>query len=278
MAACDGGHPALGEGDLAQRELGSTGLKAFPLGLGTVKIGRNRDVKYPAGFELPDDAAVDRLLSTALDLGIDFIDTAPAYGSSEERLGPFVAAHRDRIVLCSKAGEDWGPDGSSHDFSADGLVRSVEASLRRLRTDHLDVLLLHSDGTDAQIFASTDALEGLRRIRESGKARAVGLSAKTVEGVEFAARELDVVMAPFGIAHPELGPTLARARATGCGTLVIKVLGQGHAVAGDEDPVQAAMDHVLRAEGIDLAVIGTIDPAHLAQAVERARQSLDALR
>lgn len=259
---------------MAKRELGSTGLKSFPLGLGTVKLGRNRDVKYPSGFDLPDDAAVDRLLNQALELGVDFIDTAPAYGLSEERLGPFVAAHRDEIILCSKAGEDWGPEGSSHDFTADGLVRSVEASLRRLRTDHLDLLLLHSDGRDREILESGDALEGLRRIRESGKARAVGVSVKTRDGIEIAARELDAVMAPFGVAHPELGPDLAAARASGCATIAIKVLGQGHAVREGEDPVQNAMDHVLSAEGIDLAVIGTINPLHLADAVERARISL----
>ena len=261
---------------MAKRELGSTGLKAFPLGLGTVKLGRNRDVKYPSGFELPDVAEVERLLSEALELGIEFFDTAPAYGSSEERLGSFVAAHRDEIVLCSKAGEDWGELGSSHDFSADGLVRSVEASLRRLRTDHLDLLLLHSDGRDAQILEEGDALEGLRKIRESGKARAVGASVKTREGIRIATRELDAVMAPFGVAHPELGRDLADARAAGCATIAIKVLGQGHAVEDGRDPVQVALDHVLQAEGIDLAVIGTINPLHLRDAVERARKSLEA--
>jgi len=259
---------------VAQRQLGSTGLKAFPLGLGTVKLGRNRDVKYPSGFDLPDDAAVDRLLNTALDLGVEFFDTAPAYGTSELRLGPFVRAHRDRIVLCSKAGEQWGPEGSTHDFSAVGLERSVEASLQRLRTDHLDLLLLHSDGRDEEVLSSTDAIEGLRRIRESGKARAVGASVKTVEGIELAARELDAVMAPFGIADLSRGEALAAARRGGCATLAIKVLGQGRAIAGD-DPVAAALDGVLGAEGIDLAVIGTIDPRHLEAAVQRARVSLE---
>jgi aryl-alcohol dehydrogenase-like predicted oxidoreductase len=261
---------------VAKRELGSTGLKAFPLGLGTVKLGRNRDVKYPSGFELPDDAAVDQLLGRALELGIEFIDTAPAYGASEERLGRFVAAHRDEILLCSKAGEDWGPEGSSHDFTAAGLVRSVEASLRRLRTDHLDLLLLHSDGRDREILDGGGALEGLRQIRESGMARAVGASVKTREGIRIAARELDAVMAPFGIAHPEFAADLADARAAGCATIAIKVLGQGHAVDEGEDPIQIALDHVLQAEGIDLAVIGTINPLHLQSAVERARKSLGA--
>jgi aryl-alcohol dehydrogenase-like predicted oxidoreductase len=275
VAAGHFGQTALGASVVAQRELGSTGLTAFALGLGTVKLGRNRDVKYPSGFELPDDEAVEALLELALELGINFIDTAPAYGSSEERLGPFVAAHREEIVLCSKAGENWGPGGSTHDFSADALVKSVEASLRRLRTDHLDLLLLHSDGHDREVLEDGDAVEGLHRIRASGMARAVGASVKTAEGVRIAARELDAVMAPFGLAHPELGPDLLAAHEAGCGTVAIKVLGQGHSVGGD-DPVGSALDHVFGHGGIDLAVVGTIDPAHLRDAVGLTRACLDA--
>jgi aryl-alcohol dehydrogenase-like predicted oxidoreductase len=265
----------VGAGDVAQRELGSTGLNAFPLGLGTVKLGRNRDVKYPSRFELPDDASVDALLNLALELGINFLDTAPAYGNSEERLGPFVREHRESIVLCSKAGESWGPKGSAHDFSSSGLERSVERSLRRLQTDCLDLLLLHSNGEDQRVLEQTDALEGLNRIRSSGKAKAVGISAKTVAGIRIAARELDAVMAPCGPAHPELRGALVEARDAGCATLAIKVLGQGHAVDGEvSDPVQQAMDFVLGTEGIDLAVIGTVNPVHLRQAVTAASTTL----
>ena len=260
---------------MAQRQLGTTGLKAFPLGLGTVKIGRNRDVKYPRDFDLPDDQQVRELLSAALDEGLSFIDTAPAYGLSEERLGPFVREHREQIVLCSKAGENYGPEGSGFDFSATALESSVERSLLRLQTDHLDLLLLHSDGRDEEILTRTDALEGLRRIKLSGKARAIGLSAKTAAGIRLAATELDAVMAPFGPAQLELGSELALARARGCATLAIKVLGQGHGVVdADQDPVQSALDLVLNAEGIDLALIGTVNSGHLRDAAAKARRSL----
>jgi len=260
---------------VAQRELGKTGLKAFPLGLGTVKIGRNLDVKYPDAFDLPDDRQVSALLEAALDEGIAFIDTAPAYGESERRLGDFVRRNRERIVLCSKAGEEF-LDGRSHfDFSADALVESARRSLQRLQTDHLDLLLLHSDGRDQVIIEQTDALEGLRRIREAGMARAVGISAKTAQGVRLAAAELDAVMAPFGPGHPDLGPELANARAQGCATLAIKVLGQGHALRdGQGDPVQEALDFVLGTDGIDLAVIGTLSVQHLRDAAARARRSI----
>ncbi len=69
------------------RPLGSTGIKVSLLGLGTVKLGRNEGVKYPRPFDLPDDRSVVALLETAQSLGINLLDTAPAYGRSEERLG-----------------------------------------------------------------------------------------------------------------------------------------------------------------------------------------------
>ena len=69
------------------RPLGSTGLRVSPLGLGTVKLGRDQGVKYPNGFTIPDDAAARALLDQARALGINLIDTAPAYGVSEQRLG-----------------------------------------------------------------------------------------------------------------------------------------------------------------------------------------------
>ena len=68
------------------RALGTTGIEISPIALGTVKIGRNVGVKYPSGFELPNDAEVRELLALAWDLGVNLIDTAPAYGSSEQRL------------------------------------------------------------------------------------------------------------------------------------------------------------------------------------------------
>ena len=85
---------------LPRRALGSTGLDVSCLGLGTVKIGRNEGVKYPAGFQLPDDALVRDILALCRDVGMNLIDTAPAYGSSEERLGALLTQRQD-WVICS---------------------------------------------------------------------------------------------------------------------------------------------------------------------------------
>ncbi len=132
---------------LPRRALGSTGLAVSCLGLGTVKVGRNQGVKYPQSFQLPDDARVREVLALCRDAGMNLIDTAPAYGSSEERLGELLTRRQD-WVICSKVGEEF-EDGASHfDFTAAHVRRSVERSLRRLRTDCLDLVLIHSDGND----------------------------------------------------------------------------------------------------------------------------------
>lgn len=251
------------------------------LGLGTVKIGRNQGVKYPQAFELPDDRAVDALLEAAIEEGVLLWDTAPAYGLAEQRLGERLPAVRERIVLCTKAGETFDEQGSRHDFSAVAIRRSVERSLTRLRTDVIDVCLLHSDGRDVEILDHSGAVDALIAMRDEGKVRAIGLSAKTSEGIERASELLDVVMAPFGIADPSLGSALRRARARGCGVMAIKVLGQGHAVTPGEGPagtLHEALSFVLDDDAVDVALIGTRDAVHLREAAQVARLVLTELR
>ncbi|MES2607042.1 MAG: aldo/keto reductase, partial [Pseudomonadota bacterium] len=83
------------------RPLGSTGLQVSALGLGTVKFGRNSGVKYPTAFELPDDKAIRNLLALARELRINLIDTAPAYGTSEARIGELLT-DRKHWLLATK--------------------------------------------------------------------------------------------------------------------------------------------------------------------------------
>lgn len=89
------------------RPLGSTGILVSPLGLGTVKLGRDQGVKYPNGFQIPNDDEARMLLRQAQQLGINLIDTAPAYGRSEERLGPLLRDQRKDWVIVSKVGEEF---------------------------------------------------------------------------------------------------------------------------------------------------------------------------
>ena len=169
---------------MIRRLLGRTGFSVSPIGFGGFKIGRNQKAKYPAAYELPTEEEVGQLLYGLLDVGINYIDTAPAYGLSEERIGRLLHARRGEIVLATKVGERFSEGVSRYDFTADGLRASVECSLERLKTEAIDVLLLHSDGRDLWIQNETDAVPALCELKAQGIARAIGLSGKTVEGCE----------------------------------------------------------------------------------------------
>jgi aryl-alcohol dehydrogenase-like predicted oxidoreductase len=251
---------------MVRRQLGRSCLAVSPIGLGTTKLGRNTDVKYPTSFVLPSSEQIAALLEAAAQLGVNLIDTAPAYGESEQRLGDFVKTHRDQIVLCTKCGEQYVDGRSIYDFSGSAVIASAEESLRRLRSDYIDLLLLHSDGRDVEILTQTDALEALAQLKQSGKIRAAGISAKTEAGILEAARTLDVVMAPFSQKEPGLAAALAMAHDRGVGVLAIKGLFSGHLEPRD------AIEYTMRHEFIDALIVGTINPAHLADAVTVAEE------
>ncbi|MEC8429394.1 MAG: aldo/keto reductase, partial [Pseudomonadota bacterium] len=156
------------------RELGSTGINVSPIGLGTVKLGRNQGVKYPQGFELPDDAHALRLINLAKEHGINLIDTAPAYGISEERLGVLLKGQRQDWVICSKVGEEFSNGESHFDFSPEHARFSIERSLKRLNTDVIDLVLVHSDGNDLDIINGAGTLDALAELKRQGLIRAFG--------------------------------------------------------------------------------------------------------
>lgn len=244
---------------LTLRALGETGLQVSPLALGTVKLGRNTDVKYPTRFELPDDQTVLELLDSAAACGINLIDTAPAYGASEQRLGRLLPRDRQRWVLCTKTGEHYENGQSRFDFSAAGIRASVERSLAHLATDHLDIVLIHSDGRDVEIVNQTDALATLQAMKQQGHIGAVGMSTKTVAGGLAAIPHCDVLMVTLNPADRSQLPVIEAAAAKGCGILLKKVLDSGHADPG------ACLRFALETPGVHSAVIGTISPQHLSQ-------------
>src|SRR5437588_1617273 len=149
-----------------------------PLGLGTVKFGRNQQVRYPGGeaFALPSDREIEYLLDLALECGINLIDSAPAYGTSEARLGKLMGARRSRLFLVTKTGEEFSNGESRYVFTAEHTRMSVERSLRRLSTDFLDCVLVHSSRDDVNVIKSSGALETLARLKDQGKIGSFGVS------------------------------------------------------------------------------------------------------
>ncbi len=258
--------------ELPQRDLGQTGLRISCIGLGTVKIGRNQGVKYPSSFNLPGDREVRSLLQKAWSLGINLIDTAPAYGSSEERIGALLG-DRKNWVICSKVGEEFVDSRSSFDFSANHTRLSVERSLRRLKTDFLDIVLVHSDGGDLDIIDRTDCLSALERLKEKGLIRAVGMSTKTVEGGVRAIELTDTVMVTYNPLAQDDAAVIEKADSLDKGVLIKKGLVSGHLDTLGEsgrDPVETSLEFILAKHGVSSVIIGTIDSDHLTHNVEAA--------
>jgi aryl-alcohol dehydrogenase-like predicted oxidoreductase len=252
------------------RPLGKTGLMVSPLGLGTVKLGRDQGVKYPNGFRIPDDQEAAQLIGLARELGINLIDTAPAYGVSEERLGPLLRGQRQGWVIVSKVGEEFSNGQSRHDFSAAHTRSSVLRSLRRLETEVLDLVLVHSDGNDCAILRE-GVYEELAALKQEGKIRAFGLSGKTVEGGLLALQQGDCAMVTYNLSEQQERPVIDYAAAHGKGILVKKALASGHiCLAPGTDPVRASFELLFGAPGVTSAIVGTINPLHLSHNIASA--------
>ena len=248
------------------RPLGTTGINVSPLGLGTVKFGRNQQVKYPTAFELPSDQQVSQILSLSKEIGINLIDTAPAYGSSQERLGKLLPGPRDHWVIVSKVGEIFEQGQSRFDFSYDYTVQSVETSLKTLKTDYIDVVLIHSNGDDLSILKNEGAFDALESLKQRGLIRAHGMSSKTVEGGLEVVKSMDVVMATCNLSYNEELPVLELAEQSGKGVLIKKGLQSGH-VDGNSG-VHESMAFVFEQPGVSSMIVGTINPEHLRANVE----------
>lgn len=162
---------------MEKRKFGKTDMDFSVLGFGGAEIGYN---------ESQTQAEVDELLNSALDAGLNVIDTAAAYKTSEELIGNAVGGRRNDYYLLSKCG---ALDAFTRsDWTTKGILETIETSLRSLKTDHLDIAQLHS--CDSTILKRGDAIEGLQRAREKGYTRYIGYSGDNEDAKT--AIELDV--------------------------------------------------------------------------------------
>ena len=242
---------------MQRRPLGQTGLLVTPLGFGAFKIGRNEKVKYPQPYDLPDDAAVERLLNGVLDAGINLIDTAPAYGISEERIGKFISQRRSEFVLSTKVGERFVNGESSFDFTGLGVRASVADSLKKLRTEVLDILFVHSNGDDLTIQQQTDVVPTLQKLKHLGYLRAIGFSGKTPAGAAAALDWADVVMVEYHLNDTSHADVIAVAASRGVGIVVKKGLASGHL------PPAEALRFVLANPHVASVIVGGLSLEHL---------------
>src|ERR1041384_3154734 len=148
------------------RTLGRTGIKVSPYALGAMMFGA-------AGNPDHDDSI--RMIHKALDAGVNFVDTADIYshGESEEIVGKALEGRRDDVVLATKAHLPMGEDPNHQGNSRRWLVRALDDSLRRLRTDHVDLYQVHRPAPDTDVEETLSVLTDLMR---AGKVRAIGSS------------------------------------------------------------------------------------------------------
>jgi aryl-alcohol dehydrogenase-like predicted oxidoreductase len=144
------------------RPFGATGLAVSELGLGAGPLGDP---------SVLDDAAAERLVHAALELGITLIDTAPSYGRSEQRIGHALRGRRDRVVLSTKLG--YGVPGVP-DWTGPCITAGIELALERLATTWLDIAHFHSCPLD--VLQRSDILDALAAAQRSGKVRVAAYS------------------------------------------------------------------------------------------------------
>ena len=270
---------------MEKRTLGKTDMRVSALGFGGSEIGYGQ-----AAVE-----TVERLLGGALDAGLNVIDTAECYVTSEELIGRAVSHRRADYYLFTKCGHAAGIE--LPDWDARLLEQSLERSLRRLQTDHVDLLQLHS--CSEEVLRRGDAVEVLRRAREAGKTRYIGYSGDgraALYAVECGA--FDTLQTSVNIADQEsLELTLPPARARGLGVIAKRPIANAvwKNTARPSDPyvqtywdrlqqldyeflrgdlpasVSTALRFTLSVPGVQTAIVGTEQP-------ERWRRNAETLR
>lgn len=212
------------------RTLGRTNLVVSALALGTVELGMDYGIAAPGHFGRPAEAAAIDLVQATLAAGINFIDTARAYGESEAVLGKALQGRRNDVVLATKVGLHH-PDGSlpTGERLRRHMLDSLETSLRLLRTDYIDLWQLHN--VDAAVLAQRDDIAAIfDEVQRSGKIRATGGS---FYGADLPAQALgydlfDVIQVTYSVFDQRLAArVLPLAQLHNVGVMVRSVLLKG---------------------------------------------------
>ena len=280
--------PALartGAPDLEKRKLGKTDIDVTVLGFGAAEIGYGRTAQD----------IVDKLLNSALDQGLDAIDTAECYAESEVQIGNAVANRRKDYYLFTKVGH-WAPEGLDG-WSAKGVTASIERSLKRLKTDYVDLVHLHSCGLD--VLEKGEALAALEKAKEAGKTRYIGYSGDS-QAALYAVKtgKFDTLMTSISFVDQEaIDLTLPLCREQDMGVVVKRGIGNavwrydtqpdnGYVVEywkrmkeldydfcrpenrdtdGPDGPAGIALRFCLSLPGVHTTVVGTTNPKRFAE-------------
>lgn len=272
---------------IPKRLLGGTGMNVTVLGYSAHEI---RGSRVWDGRPVSDRQA-DSILNCVLDAGVNFISTANCYGRSEELIGRYLHARRETFYLATKCGcrvsrRHMFSDQVSHEFSRENILRSVHESLRRLRTDCIDLVSLHHPGVGE--CTAEQVTEVLHDLQQQGKVRWLGVSGALPDlGVFLAWRVFDVVEVPYSPREPRHENLIALTAQAGCGVIVKARFAGGtprHAPgpnAGQRNraisappersaSVPAGIRFVLGHPEVDTLVVGTLNPEHLREDIATA--------
>lgn len=273
------------------RTLGKTGLEISRLGIGLSEIGYQLT---PADVD-----QANTLLNGALDNGINFLDTAACYDISEELVGQTVAKRRDEFVLATKAGHAAG-DYEGQSWTAQTVTDSIDRSLRRMKTDYLDLVQLHS--CDVDVLERGEVIEALQAAQQAGKTRFIGYSGDN-DAAMWAVQSgyFDTLQTSFNLteqkARYELLPT---AKTQNMGVIIKRPIANG-AWGRDKSPsayaniywnrfqqmakigplpeapandILLALGFTFAHEEVDTAIVGTKNPEHLQANIRWVGQEL----
>ncbi len=231
------------------RRLGRTGLQVTQLGYGSMGLRGPRTW----GVRVVEDEAAESFLNRVLDAGINFIDTAPDYGVAEERIGRFIGHRRAEFYLATKCGCDYVQHDDHvevrHTWTREVVLRNVESSLRRLRTDHLDVLQFH--GGSAEELQRAGLIDLLMKLREEGTVRFIGISTSLPHIADLVGLDVfDTFQIPYSCLSPEHGEWMERAAASGAGIIVRGGVAKGGPDAEIQRPELHAVWHAARLDEV----------------------------
>ncbi len=268
---------------MEMREFGSTGLQVSVLGYGAMAL-RNADEQQS-----------QRLLNAVLDHGINFIDTSPDYGHSEDMIGQHIAHRRDEYVLATKCGcnipRRGDADEPSHIWTAAQVRHNIEHSLKRLRTDVIDVWQIHS--ADPGEVEGTEVMEEMHRIQDEGKVRHIAVSmAGQSEGYGYnqlkgylTGNDLEAIQIWYSAFIRYSEALIAQAASRGWGTIIRglvrppfgSTLDEHFEKSGlddfreqDESRAQLLIRFGITDPDLHTAIVGTSDLEHLADNVAAA--------
>jgi aryl-alcohol dehydrogenase-like predicted oxidoreductase len=276
------------------RVLGRTGADVTILGFGAMELRGQ-----PRGPEIADQDA-GRLLNAVLDGGINLIDTSPDYGRSEELIGTYIGHRRDEFFLASKCGcllevPADAPPPYPHDYSPGNVRTVVEQSLRRLRTDRLDLVQVHMSPSKA-VLEENHTVQTLADLQAEGKVRFIGMSGILPNLPDHIAMGVfDVFQIPYSAVQRDHEDLVTAAAGGGAGTFIRGGAARGavsaeknwragplsqepgvaqrnwetSGIAGLLDAAGiSSMEFVLRFTlshpGLSTTIVGTSSPAHLA--------------